>query len=290
MGITITDYIMYLLSTVFISIWIVFYFKGKKYASMFESLDEKDYPLKDVYFVGYAILEAVHYQYKSKSDRTLRRDIKILYGEKYSEYYVRVIYAQKVTISTLLFALAFSFYGLADSFAAVVVMLMFTALAYYYFGTLTSKKILSRSDEMLSDFSNVVSKLALLTNAGMIMREAWAAVAYNGDTLIYREMQKAVDEMKNGIAETECYHRFGNRCVEPSIKKFTSTIIQSIEKGNNDISAILMRESSDSWNVRKQSVKRQGERANSKLLFPMFMMFIGIMIMVVIPIFSNIGI
>lgn len=290
MGITITDYIMYLLSTVFISIWIVFYFKGKKYASMFESLDEKDYPLKDVYFVGYAILEAVHYQYKSKSDRTLRRDIKILYGEKYSEYYVRVIYAQKVTISTLLFALAFSFYGLADSFAAVVVMLMFAALAYYYFGTLTSKKILSRSDEMLSDFSNVVSKLALLTNAGMIMREAWAAVAYNGDTLIYREMQKAVDEMKNGIAETECYHRFGNRCVEPSIKKFTSTIIQSIEKGNNDISAILMRESSDSWNVRKQSVKRQGERANSKLLFPMFMMFIGIMIMVVIPIFSNIGI
>lgn len=290
MGITITDYIMYLLSTVFISIWIVFYFKGKKYASMFESLDEKDYPLKDVYFVGYAILEAVHYQYKSKSDRTLRRDIKILYGEKYSEYYVRVIYAQKVTISTLLFALAFSFYGLVDSFAAVVVMLMFAALAYYYFGTLTSKKILSRSDEMLSDFSNVVSKLALLTNAGMIMREAWAAVAYNGDTLIYREMQKAVDEMKNGIAETECYHRFGNRCVEPSIKKFTSTIIQSIEKGNNDISAILMRESSDSWNVRKQSVKRQGERANSKLLFPMFMMFIGIMIMVVIPIFSNIGI
>ena len=40
------------------------------------------------------MLEAIHYDYKSKSDRKLRRDVKILYGEKYAEFFVRVIYAE----------------------------------------------------------------------------------------------------------------------------------------------------------------------------------------------------
>lgn len=29
------------------------FFKGKKNATLFQGLDEKEYPLKDIYFVGY---------------------------------------------------------------------------------------------------------------------------------------------------------------------------------------------------------------------------------------------
>ncbi len=73
-----------------------------------------------------------------------------------------------------------------------------------------------------------------LTNAGLIMRDAWADVAYNGDTTLYKEMQISVDEMKNGVSETEAIYHFGNRCIIPEIKKFASTIIQGIEKGNSE--------------------------------------------------------
>lgn len=83
---------------------------------------------------------------------------------------------------------------------------------------------------MLTDFSNVVSKLALLTNAGLIMKEAWEQVAYNGDTVIYKEMQTSVEEMKNGYSEMDAIYRFGSRCMIPEIKKFTSTIVQGIQK------------------------------------------------------------
>lgn len=34
---------------------------------------------------------------------------------------------------------------------------------------------------------------------------------------------------------------------------------------------------------------REGEKASGKLLIPMMIMFIGILIMVLIPIFTNIG-
>lgn len=48
----------------------------------------------------------------------------------------------------------------------------------------------------MGDFSEVVSKLALLTNAGMILREAWELTANAGEGIFYEEMQTAVAEMK----------------------------------------------------------------------------------------------
>ena len=60
--------------------------------------------------------------------------------------------------------------------------------------TLAPKKIEARSAALLGDFSEVVSKLALLTNAGMILREAWELTANAGEGIFYEEMQTAVAE------------------------------------------------------------------------------------------------
>jgi tight adherence protein C len=142
---------------------------------------------------------------------------------------------------------------------------------------------------MLSDFSNVVSKLALLTNAGMIMREAWEEVAYTGETSIYKEMQRSVDEMKNGVSEIDALYDFGSRCVIPEIKKFSSTLIQGVTKGNRELTAMLQEQSKEIWMLKKQLVRRQGEKAASKLMLPIAIMFVGILIMIVVPIFTNLG-
>mgnify|MGYP003299996078 CR=1 FL=1 len=53
-----------------------------------------------------------------------------------------------------------------------------------------------------------VSKLALLTNAGMILREAWQEVAQGGEGTIYKEMRLAVDEMNNGVADIDAIYNF----------------------------------------------------------------------------------
>ena len=143
---------------------------------------------------------------------------------------------------------------------------------------------------MLSDFSNVVSKLALLTNAGMIMREAWEEVAYTGDSELYKEMQKTVVEMNNGVAEVDAFFNFGVRCIIPEIKKFTSTIVQGLVKGNSELVVMLQAQSKEVWSAKKQNVRRQGAKAASKLLIPILIMFIGILIMVLVPIFTNMGV
>ena len=38
---------------------------------------------------------------------------------------------------------------------------------------------------MISEFSDVVSKLALLVNSGMILREAWERTAFSKEGIIY---------------------------------------------------------------------------------------------------------
>lgn len=284
------DIIIFAIGGVFLAVWLVLYIKGMKNASLFDALEESEYPLKEIYFVGYEALNTIKYTYHSKRDRKLRKEISILYGEKYAEYYLRVIHAQQITLAFTLLVFSFAMYGLAADIAAMAVVIMFAFVAYYYFGTVTSEKILKRSEEMMSDFSEVISKLALLTNAGMIFREAWEEVAYTGERVLYLEMQTAVNEMHNGYAEVDALFRFGTRCVVPEIKKFTSTVIQGITKGNSELSMMLQEQSREVWNMRRQNIKRQGELAANKLMIPIMIMFVGILIMVLIPIFSNMGV
>lgn len=291
MHLSLSSIVIMSIGTFSLLVWLVFFLLGNKYTSLFDSLTEKDYPLKEIYGTGYAVLETFKYRYKSKGDRQLRNEIEILYGEKYAEYYLRVTHAQKLTLAMTLFVFSFVFYGLSGEVAVLLIIIMFSGLAYYYYGSMPSKKIHKRSDEMLHDFTEVVSKLALLTNAGMILKEAWESVAQDGDSsTLYAEMRLSVEQMNNGMAEVDALHQFGNRCMIPEIKKLTSSLIQGVTKGNSELSIILQEQSKEVWGNRKQNVKRQGEKAASKLLLPMCIMFIGILIMIVVPIFTNLGI
>lgn len=288
-GIELIDWIIIGAGAASLLAWLILYIAGLKHNAMFDILEEKEYPFKEIYGMGYAVLEFVNYKYKSKADRKLRQQLEVLYGEKYSEYYLRVVHSQQVTLAFTVFVLSFAFYGLTSEILACVIGLAFAALAYYYFGTTTAKKILKRSDELLHDFSEVVSKLALLTNAGMILREAWQEVAFAGTGVIYTEMQTAVNEMNNGVADIDAIHSFGTRCIIPEIKKFTSTIIQGMTKGNSELTAMMQEQSKEVWQLKKQIVRREGEKAASKLLIPICIMFVGILVMILIPIFTNLG-
>ena len=289
-GLNVLDLILIALGGLVFILWLIIYMQGLKYNELFEPLEESDFLLKEIYGMGYYVLEKFKYEYKSKSDRTLRQQLNVLYGDKYTEYYLRVIHSQQITLSLTFLVIAFALYGLADDVLAFVVGVILSVLAYFYFGTLTSKKILARSEELLHDFSEVVSKLALLTNAGMILKEAWEEVAYNGTGTFYEEMQTAVVEMRNGISEIDAIYNFGTKCILPEIKKFSSTVVQGLTKGSGDLTIMLQEQSKEVWQLKKQLVRRAGEKANSKLLIPICIMFIGILIMIIVPIFTNLGV
>lgn len=284
------DLVVLAIGCVILVLWLLLFVKGRGEAWMFEELDDKDYPVKDLYFVGFALIQKLNLQYKSKKDRRLRKELSVLYGEKYADYYLRVVYAQQTTMALTVLALAAPFYFFTEGnllvFAAVFAG---AGAAYYYYGTTTQAKISKRSETMISQFSDVVSKLALLVNSGMILREAWERTAYSKEGVIYDEMRHSVVTMQNGAAETDALFAFGQRCMAPEIRKFSSTLIQGVTKGNSDLAQLLTQQSKEVWEMKKQYVHRQGELANNKLLLPMCLTFVGILIMVIVPVFSNLG-
>lgn len=129
--------------------------------------------------------------------------------------------------------------------------------------------------------------MALLINAGMIVTEAWEIIAYEDDDELHKQMQITMEEIENGVSLKTALNRFANRCATPELRKFTSSIIQGLEKGNKELANSLTDMSKELWHEKKQKVLQLAEMAGNKVLIPIMMMFVGILIMVMAPIVTN---
>lgn len=280
--------------TVLVSmLFIIFLMKSGQYNDYIANLDGKQFPIKEIYGVGFVLADKLKLDYKSKFANDLRQQVVILYGEKYSEFYIRVLYAQKFSICWLILVACGIFSCFAQGSNSLVILglgLVLVGVMYYYFNTMASLKIKKKSANYLKDFPNVVSTIALLVNAGMMLREAWTEVAYSTTGDLYDQMQKVCEDMDNGMSESDALYAFSLRCATPEIKKFTSFIVQGLEKGNKDLAFSLKNQSDELWMMKKQRVLQQGDLAASRLLIPIMVMFIGILVIVMGPIMTNIGI
>lgn len=170
MFVSVQDLIILGIGCISLIIWLGIFIAAKKYDELFEPLDEKEYALKELYSMGYFVMEKLKYNYKSRRDRKLRQDMEVLYEKKYVEYYLRVTYSRAVTYGMLLFVLAFVVYGLSGEMGVLWVMFMFSGVSVYYVMTLAPKKIEARSAALLvKDFFyneegdvNIVSMVVLI--------------------------------------------------------------------------------------------------------------------------------
>ena len=278
------------IGTVYALFFVFLLVKGKAYEQMIEPLNNNEFPLYELYGAGFVMLELTKHNFASKAERKRRQQIALIYGEKHAEYYLRVNAAERWTLTLALLALGFALYGIAADILMLFVFAMFAGTAYYYVSTLPASQLEEKTKKILNDFADVVSKLALLVNAGMILKEAWEKVAYTGDSELYKEMQRSVDEMNNGVSEIDAYTMFATRCTAPEIKKFTSTIIQGVVKGNKELVEMIKMQSREIWDAKRHRVRQEGEKAASKILIPILLMFVGILIMIIVPIFANLGV
>ena len=84
------------------------------------------------------------------------------------------------------------------------------------------------------------------------------------------------------------YRNFAERCNVKEIRKFTSLIIQNLNKGNEELAYFMKDLSDEMWEVKKSQVKQKGEKANTQLLLPMMLILIGILIMVMVPVMQQV--
>ncbi len=255
-------------------------------------LDSKEFMLPEVYGVGFKIIKMFQLGFKNREAKQTRESAAILYGERYADYYLRVLYAQKISLTYMVFAIVCALSALAsetDKLLLLGVGVVLCGTLYYYFTLEPRNKVKKRSERFMDEFPNAVSTIALLVNSGMILREAWREVSLSDDSELYMEMRKMNEEIDNGTSEIDALFNFAARCVTPDIKKFTSFIVQGLEKGSKDLANVLKNQTDELWQLKKQNTLRRGELASSKLMIPLVIMFVGVLVMIMGPIMTNLG-
>lgn len=273
------------IGTVLVALFLIMQKKGKQYEEMLAGVDGDEFPLKELFGVGMAWEYTVKQLfYSGKLGERIRPGVTIFYGERYCEYYCRIILAQVYTYVHLclcFFCLLAGF--ITDATSLLLVLLgavMGIALGDKYLKQVT-EKVEKRADECVEEFPNMVMKLALMINSGMILREAWFTVADSMEGQLQELMKKSCELMENGRSDIDAIYSFGVNSGSKEIKKFSASLIQGIEKGNAELAGVLVQQSSELWESKRQLLLQKGEAAATKLVIPTTMMFAGLILIVI---------
>ncbi len=275
-------------ATPMVLLWVFLYFKYQDgFHAYTDQLSPKEYRMPELFFIGMGFMHLVHYNLRSQRGRKRIKEISEIKGQKYAEYYYYIIQGATFTYALTFIPLAFLLGVLADNPMMLVLGAAVSVLLIRYLQKDINDKLEERREELMLDLPQVLSKMALLVNSGMTMREAWVKVSTTGERSLYQEMRVASQEMANGTSDLEAFRNFADRCSVKQIRKFTSTLVQNMEKGNSELAYFLAEMSTEMWEEKKNMVKQKGETAGTKLLIPIGMIFVGVLILIIVPVFAN---
>lgn len=262
-----------------------------KYRDSFEEIlagvDSEMYQMSELFFVGFGLMEMIHFDINSKKARKRIHDISEVTGKKYAQFHYYVMKGAEFTYGYLAFTIMCLLSTVAANAALALLGIVLAILAVMYLEQNMENQLSDRRDELLAEFPQVLSKLTLLVNSGMVMRDAWEKVSHTGTGLMYQEMQLTMEEFNNGLTELEVYRNFAERCGLKEVRRFASTMIQNLQKGNAEIAYFLREMADEMWEEKKHLAKRKGEAINSKLMLPIGLIFLGILIMIMVPAFAG---
>ncbi len=278
------NFIMLLLASITTVLFLVNLARGKQYGYMVESLDGGEYFLKELYVVGFSLNDGKIFKLRGKMERNLKKQAKLLWGDRYYEYYANLAWAQFLSLTLLVVSVGFSLSGFLKTEQLpilLILVLLFVAAFWNLSLSRMKEKVQQRREACETEFPNMVSKLALLINSGMVLREAWRVTAYGKEGTLYTLMKQACEDMENGESDIGAIYKFGVTSDSASIKKFTSAMIQGMQKGNSELADFMVSQTSELWAHKRQMALQQGEVAAGKLIIPLGITFAGIIMIIV---------
>jgi tight adherence protein C len=258
----------------------------RKYTDDILLLDEKVYRFKRLLSIGLYILDIIKYKYKTIYDRKLLTAIIEISGRKQAFFFLKIHWGNKIILllMALLFAAFIGSVSKPDT-GYILFCLFLTGGIVYFTDKELYERVKRRRFAIRMDFPDFVNKLTLLINAGLTVTKAWERVSAENkkETHLYRELNLALQDIKAGKPEHRAYEEFAKRCCTPEITRFVSVILQNMRKGNYELVPILRVFANDCWEMRKNSARKYGEEASTRMLLPMMLMFAAILIIVGTP-------
>lgn len=285
------QYISLAMGTAFAVLWMALYiFSRKKYEEIIAAIDKEEYTLSRLFFIGFGFLEFVGFHMEGVHAKKRMREMSELYDRRYVGFYFYVLKGAETTYVITIMAIAGLLAAASKEIGIWVLGIVLAALAVYGKEDELNEKLKHKRENILMEFPGVLSKMTLLVDSGLVMRDAWKKIAYRHQSPLYLEMQKTVEELDNGWLEVTAYKNFAERCNVPEIRKFASMVTQNLQKGSSEQVRYMREMVDEMWERKKHIVKKRGDAAASKLLIPTLMIFMGILMLIIVPMVSAIQI
>ncbi len=280
--------IMAVTGTVAAAIWILLFVSGNgKYGDIINTKSAGKYPLSSLFFIGFSIMKCLKINIRSEKYALKRSRNAELYGIKYAEFYTYLITGAQITYAATLFPVTMLIAACAGNAVLAFMGGSISVLMIFYLDSEIKKKVNERRDEILCELPDMISRLTILVNAGMVLREAWGKIAVSSDSLLCREMLQTHNDIYNGMSESDAFIAFAERCGVKEVRKFISSLNQNIKKGGSELVNYLRMSADEQWEEKKNFIKRKSNAVEQKLLFPMILIFIAIIMMIIVPVFTN---
>ena len=101
--------------------------------------------------------------------------------------------------------------GIRSLIVSTCIMLVIIVIGYIPYDNVQSV-INDRKEQIERQFPQVVSKMALLTVAGMEVSRAWELTSKSGTGTLYEEMNRVIIDFSNNVNPEEAYSKFIRRC------------------------------------------------------------------------------
>lgn len=175
-----------------------------------------------------------------------------------------------------------------NSVALLILALIAVFVIFIGFDKSLEEKVKKRNEEMMIDYTEIVSKLSLLYEAGLSILKAWERIVADyekKDTkrFAYQEMKLVLEKVKSGVSEGDAYLQFGQRCGLHPYIKLGNILEQNLSKGSKGMKNSLKMEVSEAFEERKRLARKKGEEASTKLLIPMVLMLVVVIAIIAVP-------
>ncbi len=146
-----------------------------------------------------------------------------------------------------------------------------------------------RKKRLSREYSYFINQIMLFTSAGATLKGTMERIVVQYEKLerteepLYQELVQLKNEIHTGVSQEQAYYHFGRRVGVLSYIKLSSLLTQQLRKGSGGIAEQLEQEEHDAFERRKESARKYGEEAGTKLLFPMILLMIVSMVLVMYP-------
>lgn len=148
-------------------------------------------------------------------------------------------------------------------------------------------KARKRQEGIDRDFPNIISKITLLVTAGMNVVKAIEEAANSGESIIYMEFQRVIKEVNQAVSVEAALIHLQCRCSNKFLDKMVTVVSKSYTVGNANLADNLKAINAECWLEKKHSSRRMGEVVQNKLFVPTMLMFVGILVVIIVPAMSG---